>query len=178
MAHMARFEKGQSMKGQRVHVTGVFDQKGKGMTGKNVSFSISNDLADPKDLDNVKTSPMLVYEQYKGQDGKEKTSYSASYSQSQWEKIEAAANKDGDKLVVIADLFPNRNGKTKGLMVNTNTLKTPDQPFNAEAHRENTLNARKEREAKRDADKGQDAPVDEAAATQEAPESRQEEMEL
>lgn len=173
---MARFAKGESMKGQRVHITSVFDQKGKGMTGKNVSFSISNDLHDPKDLDNVKTSPMLVYETYKGQDGTDKTSYSASYSKSQWEKIEAAANKDGDQLVVIADLFPNRSGKAKGLTVNTNTLKTPEQPFNAEAHRENTLNARKEREQKRDADKGVDAPVDEVV--QEVPESVQEEMEM
>lgn len=134
---MATFKKGQSFKGQRVHVSGVFDQKGPGMTGKNVAFSISNDT---RDMENVITNPMLVYDTYKDGQGKEKDTYTASYSAKQWAAIEAAANKDGDAMVLEADLFPNTRGK--GLVVNTNTLKTPTVPFNADKHRENTVAAR------------------------------------
>lgn len=144
---MATFKKGQSFKGQRVHVTGVFDQKGPGMTGKNVAFSISNDTREP---DDVITNPMLVYDKYTDAQGKEKDTYTASYSSKQWAAIEKAANKDGDAMVLDADLFPNTRGK--GLVVNTNTLKTPDTPFNANKHRENTVASR---EAKKVAREGQ-----------------------
>lgn len=142
---MATFKKGQSFKGQRVHVSGVFDQKGPGMTGKNVAFSISNDTREPED---VITNPMLVYDKYTDASGKEKDTYTASYSAKQWEQIEKMANKDGDAMVLIADLFPNSRGK--GLVVNTSTLKTPDVPFNAEKHRTNTLAAREAKKAERE----------------------------
>lgn len=142
---MATFKKGQSYKGQRVHVSSVFDQKGPGMTGKNIAFSISNDTREPAE---VITNPMLVYDKYKDAQGKEKDTYTASYSAKQWEAIEKAANKDGDAMVLEADLFPNARGK--GLVVNTNTLKTPSVPFDAAKHRENTLAARKERAAARE----------------------------
>lgn len=135
---MATFKKGQSFKGNRVHVVAVFDQKGPGMTGKNVAFSLSNDLAQSHE--EVFTNPMLVYDKYKDKDGNVKNTYTASYSAEQWKKIEATANKDGDAMVLEADLFPDSRGK--GLLVNTNTLKTPEIPFNAEKHRENTLAAR------------------------------------
>ncbi|KQY91000.1 hypothetical protein ASD24_24710 [Paenibacillus sp. Root52] len=134
---MARFRKGQSFKGQRVHVANVFEQTGKGMTGKNVAFSISNDT---REGDDIFTDPMLVYDKYIDNEGKEKPTFTAEYSAKQWEAIEAAANKDGDNLVIEADLFMNRNGK--GLLVNTNTLKTPEVPFNSEQHKSNTLAAR------------------------------------
>lgn len=134
---MVRFKKGESFKGNRVHISSVFDQKGPGEKGKNVAFSISNDLRDPED---VKSDPMLVYGQYTDKDGERKPSYTAQYSASQWDEIVAASNKDGDAMVVIADLFPNSRGP--GLVVNTKTLRTPDEPFNDEVHREKTLNAR------------------------------------
>lgn len=139
---MATFKKGQSYKGQRLHVSSVFDQKGQGMTGKNVAFSISNDNREKED---VMTNPMLVYDTYKDSSGVEKDTFTASYSAKQWEAIEAAANKDGDAMVIEADLFPGKKGK--GLLVNTNTLKTPEQPFNAAAHKEKTLEAREAKKA-------------------------------
>ncbi|MGX1195851.1 hypothetical protein [Metabacillus sp. SLBN-84] len=142
---MATFKKGQSFKGQRVHVSGVFDQKGPGMTGKNVAFSISNDTREP---DDVFTNPMLVYDKYKDKAGKEKDTYTASYSAKQWEAIEKAANKDGDAMVLEADLFPNSRGK--GLVVNTSSLKTPEVPFSAEKHRENTVASREAKKAARE----------------------------
>lgn len=145
---MATFKKGQSFKGQRVHVSGVFDQKGPGMDGKNVAFSISNDTREPED---VITNPMLVYDKYKDKEGKEKDTYTANYSKKQWEQIEKAANKDGDAMVLEADLFPSSRGK--GLVVNTNTLKTPETPFNSEQHRENTVAAREAKKAAREAQK-------------------------
>lgn len=162
---MATFPKGQSMKAQRVHITGVFDQKGKGMSGKNVAFSISNDTREPGA--GAFADPMLVYDKYKDGDGNEKPTYTASYSEKQWEDIEAAANKDGDALVLEADLFPSKRGK--GLVVNTATLKTPDVPFDNAKHKENTLaeralraEARKEKAAAREADKGKDKEADQA----------------
>lgn len=139
---MATFKKGQSFKGQRVHVSSVFDQKGPGMDGKNVAFSISNDTREPED---VITNPMLVYDKYTDKQGNVKNTFTAEYSKSQWEKIEAFANKDGDAMVLEADLFPNARGK--GLVVNTNTLKTPEVPFDAQKHRENTLAAREAKKA-------------------------------
>lgn len=141
---MATFKKGQSFKGQRVHVSGVFDQKGPGMTGKNVAFSISNDTREPED---VITNPMLVYDKYKDQEGKEKDTYTASYSAKQWDAIEKTANKDGDAMVLEADLFPNSRGK--GLVVNTSTLKTPEEAFDKSKHQENTLAAREAKKAAR-----------------------------
>lgn len=145
---MATFKKGQSFKGQRVHVSSVFDQKGAGMTGKNVAFSISNDLREPED---VMTNPMLVYDKYKDGSGKEKDTYTASYSAKQWEAIEKAANKDGDAMVLNADLFPNSRGK--GLVINTSTLKTPETPFDATKHREKTVAARDAKTANRESAK-------------------------
>ena len=137
---MATFKKGQSFKDQRVYVSAVFDQKGKGMTGKNVAFSISNDTREPED---VITDPMLMYGKYKDKEGVERNTYTVGYSAKQWEAIEKMANKDGDAMVLNADLFPNPNGK--GLVVNTNTLSTPETPFDAEKHRANTLKARQEK---------------------------------
>lgn len=134
---MARFKKGQSFKNQRVHIVGAFDQTGRGMNGKNVAFSISNDTREGAD---IFTDPMLVYDTYLDKFGKRQNSFTAEYSAKQWEAIEAAANKDGDDLVIEADLFMNKNGP--GLLVNTNTLKTPEIPFNREKHKANTLAAR------------------------------------
>ena len=139
---MATFKAGQSFKDQRVHVSQVFDQKGPGMTGKNVAFSISNDIREPED---VITNPMLVYDKYKDARGVEKDTYTAAYSARQWADIEAAANKDGDAMVIVADLFPNARGK--GLLVNTTTLRTPDTPFDLAKHRENTIMARETKQA-------------------------------
>ncbi|WP_145142331.1 hypothetical protein [Paenibacillus sp. Y412MC10] len=139
---MARFRKGQSFKNQRVHIVGAFDQTGKGMTGKNVAFSISNDT---REGDDIFTDPMLVYDTYEDKNGKQQNSFTAQYSAKQWEAIEAMANKDGDDLVIEADLFMNKNGP--GLLVNTNTLKTPEIPFNREKHKANTLAARELKKA-------------------------------
>jgi len=141
----ATFKQGQSFKGQRVHVSQVFDQKGPGMTGKNVAFSISNDTREPED---VITNPMLVYDKFKDANNVEKDTYTAAYSAKQWAAIEAAANKDGDAMVLVADLFPNSRGK--GLVVNTDTLRTPETPFSAEQHRENTMSAREAKKAMRE----------------------------
>lgn len=143
---MATFKKGQSFKGQRVHVSGVFDQKGPGMTGKNVAFSISNDTREPED---VITNPMLVYDKYTDAQGNSKDTYTASYSDKQWKAIEEAANKDGDAMVLEADLFPNARGK--GLVVNTNTLKTPEVAFDADKHRANTVAVRQEKQTAHEA---------------------------
>lgn len=134
---MAKFKKGQSFKNQRVHVVGAFDQTGRGMSGKNVSFSISNDT---REGDDIFTDPMLVYDTYVDKNGKQQNSFTAEYSAKQWEAIEAAANKDGDDLVIEADLFMSKSGP--GLLVNTNTLKTPEIPFDREKHKTNTLTAR------------------------------------
>lgn len=139
---MARFKKGQSFKNQRVHIVGAFDQTGRGMNGKNVSFSISNDT---REGDDIFTDPMLVYDKFIDSQGQEKPSFTAEYSASQWEKIEAAANKDGDELVIEADLFMNKKGP--GLLVNTNTLKTPEIPFDQEKHKANTIAAREAKKA-------------------------------
>ena len=139
---MATFKKGQSFKGQRVHVSSVFEQKGQNMDGMNVAFSMSNDT---RELDDVFTDPMLVYDKYTDAEGVKKNTFTAEYSKAQWESIKEAANFDGDAMVLDADLFPNRNGK--GLVVNTNTLKTPEQPFDKEAHKQNTLAAREAKKA-------------------------------
>lgn len=156
---MASFKKGQSFKGQRVHVSQVFDQKGPGMKGKNVAFSISNDTREPED---VITNPMLVYDKYKDKEGKERDTYTASYSADQWAAIEKAANKDGDAMVLTADLFPNRRGK--GLLINTKTLQTPDVPFNKEKHIENTLAAREAKKQARTQAKSTEQELDTAGA--------------
>lgn len=142
---MATFGKGQSFKGQRVHVASAFEQKGgKGM---NVSFSMSNDTREGED---VFTDPMLSYDTYTDADGKQKNKFTQGYSMKQWEAIEAAGNKDGDKLVVIADVFPNKRGP--GLMVNTNSLKTPETPFDQDKHQANTMAAREAKKAAKAAD--------------------------
>lgn len=157
---MATFKKGQSMKAQRVHVTGVFDQKGKGMTGKNVSFSIANDTREPG-VDAF-ADPMLVYDTFKDpKTGESKPTYTASYSAEQWKLIEAAANKDGDAPVITADLFPSKKGK--GLVVNTASLQTPEQPFDSAKHKENTV-AERELRAEARAAKSKGADKDVAAA--------------
>lgn len=143
---MATFKKGQSMKGVRVHAASVFDQKGQGMDGVNVAFSVSNDLREQEAVD---TAPMLNYGSYIDPEGNKKNTFTASYSRKQWEAFEKAANKDGDAMVVEADLFPSKNGK--GLVVNTNSLKTPEQAFSQDKHRENTVAARDAKKAARDA---------------------------
>lgn len=148
---MATFKPGQSFKGQRIHIAQVFDQKGPGMTGKNIAFSISNDTREP---DDVITNPMLVYDKYTDSEGNKKDKYVAAYSAKQWELIEAAANKDGDAMVLEADLFPNSRGK--GLIINTNTLKTPEVAFDAEKHRANTTAAREAKKAAREASNEQE----------------------
>lgn len=140
---MATFKKGQSMKAQRVHVTGAYEQKSP-LTGMNVAFSLSNDDKVPGE--NASADPMLVYDTFE-KDGEKRPTYTAEYSKKQWEAIAAAANKDGDDMVVIADLFP----KGKGLVVNTNSLQTPENPFNREKHKEVTLAERDIRKAAREA---------------------------
>lgn len=140
---MATFKKGQSMKAQRVHVTGAYEQKPP-LTGMNVAFSLSND--DKEAGVNASADPMLVYDTFE-KDGKKHPTYTQEYSKKQWEAIEAAANKDGDDMVVIADLFP----KGKGLVVNTNSLQTPETPFNRALHKETTLAEREIRKAAREA---------------------------
>lgn len=141
---MATFKKGESMKNQRLVVSASFDQKGEGRKGKNVALSIANDT---KDMENVKTDPMLVYDHYTDKNGEKKPTYTASYSPTQWEAIEAAANKDGDAMVIEGDVFPNRNGK--GLVVNTNTLNTPEEAFDSQKHKDNTHAARAAKQAAR-----------------------------
>lgn len=158
---MATFGKGQSYKGQRVEVVSVFDQVGAGRTGVNVAFGIANDTRAPED---VVTNPMLSYGTYKDKDGNTKDTYTVGYSRAQWDEVQAAANKDGDRLVVEADLFPRKNGP--GLMVNTKTLKTPEQPFDLAKHKENTETARAaKKSAKADKD---NAPAQEQEAAIEA----------
>lgn len=155
---MATIPKGESYKGQEVYVASAFPQKGtmpngKPMTGYNVAFGIANDRREPE---RVITNPMLVYNQYKDHEGNDQVSFMQSYSKAQYEAIEAAGNKDGDALVVKADLIPSKKG---GFVVNTKTLQTPEKPFDAKAHRENTEQARAERQAKRDAEVApEDAP--------------------
>lgn len=142
---MATFKKGESMTKQRIVVSAQFDQKGEGRSGKNVALSIANDKGGPE---NAMTDPMLVYDTYEDKNGDKKPTFTASYSSAQWDKIAEAANKDGDALVVEGDVFPNRHGK--GLVVNTNTLSTPEESFDKAAHDANTLAAR---EAKAEARK-------------------------
>lgn len=141
----AVFRKGESYNNQRVFVSSVFPQGGQ-QTGYNVALSIAND--QQTDTSKIQTSPMLVYDQYMVGNEK-KDSYTTSYSAKQWDAIEKASNKDGDKMVILADLIPNNNGK--GLVVNTNTLKTPEHPFNIDKHRVNTIAARDAKKASHDA---------------------------
>lgn len=109
----------------------------------NVAFSIANDT---REGDDVFTDPMLVYDSYQ-KEGVERKYYKTEYSANQWEKILNAAHQEGSNLVVEADLMPNSNGP--GLLVNTNTLKTPEIPFDIEKHKEKTEAAREAKKAKR-----------------------------
>lgn len=143
---MANFKKGQSMKKQRVVAVQNFDQKGKNMDGQNVAFSIANDQSA---IEDVQTAPMLVYGSYEDANGEKQASYTDNYSKTQWDKFVEKANKDGDKYVADVDVFPNKDGS--GLVINTNTLETPEAPFDAEAHRANTLEAREVKAAAREA---------------------------
>lgn len=144
---MATFKKGESMKNQRLVVSAVFDQKGKNYTGKNVAFSIANDT---KTVEDAMTDPMLVYDTYTDKDGNKQNSYMAGYSKDQWEAIEAAANKEGDAMVINADVIPRGKGR-KGLAVNTKTLSTPEEGFSKAKHDEVTTQARQEKAKAREA---------------------------
>lgn len=168
---MATFKKGQSFKDQRVHISADFDQRAP-MKGKNVVISISNDT---REGDDIKTDPMLVYQRYKDKQGAEAVSYTASYSESQYNAMMAAANHDGDKPVLIADLFPNKRGD--GLVVNTNTLRTPDVPFDAEKHREVTEAARADKKAAREAKNAEREAANEAAASEASAEAEEKPLE-
>lgn len=148
---MATFNKGESMKSQRIAVSASFPQKGEGRKGHNVALTLANDTKAPAD---VKTDPMLVYDHYVDKNGEKQNSFTASYSPKQWEAIEAVANKDGDAMVFEADVFPNRHGK--GLVVNTNTLKSTDVPYDSAKHKQNTLDARTAKAEARKAAKEQD----------------------
>jgi len=128
---MATFKKGQSMKDRRLVVVGAFDQKGEGMTGKNVAFAIAAD--QETEASNVITDPMLHYGTYKDDAGKEQSTYTVPYSKQEFERIEQAANKDGDKWVVQGNVFPSEH--RKGLHVNTKSLTTPDVPFSNDKHK-------------------------------------------
>ncbi|MEW4426037.1 hypothetical protein AB1I68_00920 [Paenibacillus pabuli] len=141
---MVKFKKGQSFKNQRVYVANFSEQTGANRNGMNVAFSMANDT---REGDDVFTDPMLVYDKYM-KDGQEKKYYKTEYSANQWEKIMNAANKEGPNLVVDADLMPNSNGP--GLVVNTNTLKTPEIPFDREKHMAITEAAREAKKAKRE----------------------------
>lgn len=150
---MATIPKGESYKGQEVYIASAFPQKGKmpngqPMTGYNVALGIANDRREP---DKVITNPMLVYNKYKDAAGDDQVSFTQSYSKDQYEAMQAAANKDGDAAVLKADLIPSKKG---GFVINTKTLQTPEKPFDAKAHKENTEQARAERQAKRDAEVG------------------------
>lgn len=147
---MAKFNKGESMKAQRVYISAAFDQKGNS-TGKSVVATRANDDKTPETAD---TQPVLVYDSYKDKDNKMQPSYTKGYSAKEWERIEKMANKEGDALVVIADLFPpkGRDGKReKGLKMNTLTLQTPDVPFDKAKHVEVTQTARDNKKAAREA---------------------------
>lgn len=141
---MATFKKGEPMKGQEIYIAGAFPQKGKGMTGYNIAFGIAN---DQKDVSTAKTDPMLRYDKYKDGEGTEKISFTESYSAKQYEAIMEVANTEGDMPVLTADLFP----KNKGLRVNTNAMSTREQPFDHEAHKATTLEARVANAAAREA---------------------------
>lgn len=155
---MATFKKGQSMKQVRVHAASQYPQKGPGMTGVNMAFSMSNDLLEPSE---AFTGPMLEYGTFVDKNGEKKPTYTTAYSASQAEKFEAAANKDGDAMVVLADVFPNKKGT--GLIVNMDTLTTPDEPFNAAAHKENTMKARElKKEARAAKESGQEQEQEES----------------
>lgn len=145
---MATFPKGSSFKQQDVYIASAFPQKGtlkngEPMTGYNVSLGVANDRRDPE---NVITNPMLAYKHYQDAQGQDKVSFTQSYSKAQYEAMMEAANKDGDYPVLTGDLMPSKSG---GLVVNTTTLATPETPFDAAAHKENTEAARKARDAKR-----------------------------
>lgn len=136
---MVRFRRGESMKNQRVYVAASYSQVGNS-TGRNVALSIANDTCED---DVIKTAPMLMYDTYE-RDGETYPRYTVGYSKKQWETIEQMANKEGDELVVVGDLMPTKDHK--GLMLNTNTLQTPDEPFDKERHRARTVAKRLENE--------------------------------
>lgn len=132
---MATFNKGESYKNQRVHITNAFEQTApKG--GYNVAISRSNDLAEQ---DKVDSGPMLVYDNYID-DGVSKNSYTAEYSKSQMDAMNEIANKEGDNYVIVADLMPNSKGP--GLIINTKKMSTPEEKFDKAVHVEKTNLAR------------------------------------
>lgn len=156
---------GRTMKNERLYIANAFPQEGTGrngvqMTGYNVQVGVANDLC--KDLKQVITDPMLRYDNYTKPDGTKGKSMTIAVSKDQYEAIQAACNKDGDKPVFQADLFP----KGSGLMVDTKTLKTPEAPFSKDAHDKNLTDARAMRAAERAAQK--DAPAMEAEKQAEA----------
>lgn len=136
---MVHFKRGESMKNQRVYVAASYAQVGNS-TGRNVALSIANDTCRDED---IKTAPMLMYDSYE-RDGKQHPRYTVGYSSKQWEEMIRMANKEGDELVLVADLMPTKDHK--GLMINTNTLQTPDEPFDKDTHRKRTIAKRVENE--------------------------------
>lgn len=134
---MATFREGQDISNQRVHVCATFDQQGDN-AGKSVMMSVSNDI---RDADDIILDPMLVYDIYTDdKTNEEKRKYTTNYTEDEWDKIEKASNKDGDAMVVNGDLVENPNGV--GLVVDTDTLTTPDKAFDETEHRKNTIHAR------------------------------------
>lgn len=140
---MATIRKGMSYKGNRIAILSAFDQTGEKQTGKNLQLVMANDLET--DDNRVITNPSLVYKSYNDKNGKPQTWTKESYSKKQYEAIMAVANTDGTHPVFEADLMPSANGKN--LIVNTNTVKHVDQPFDHEKHKERTLEVRNDRAA-------------------------------
>lgn len=154
---MATFQKGQSMKGQRIYIASAFPSQKEGAkegdkpTHYDISLGIANDLVDPK-KDNVIADPMLGYNPFVTKDGEKKISNTIRYAASQYDKMMEVANTDGKYPVFEADLFPTRPGAAKrGLVVNTGTLKPVEQKFDHEKHKENTDIVRKDKAAQREA---------------------------
>lgn len=166
---MATFQKGQSMKAQRVYIASAFPVQKEGAkegdkpTHYDISLGIANDLVDPK-KDKVIADPMLGYNPYE-KDGEKKISNTIRYAASQYDKMMDVANTKGKFPVFEADLFPTRPGAAKrGLVVNTGTLKKVDQAFDHEKHKENTDIVRADKKAQREAKAAEAAAAKEAEA--------------
>lgn len=168
------------MKNQRVYIASVFEvqkkdaKEGDKPSHYDISLGVANDLGDPK-KNEVMADPMLAYNQYE-KNGEKRVSHTIRYAASQYDKMLDAANKDGKYPVLEADLFPTRaNAPKRGLMVNTQTLKTPEKAFDHEKHLANTTEIRdikkEAREAKAaEAAAAKEAEAKEAAAAKEAAE--------
>lgn len=157
------------MKNQRVYIASVFEvpkkdaKEGDKPSHYDISLGVANDLGDPK-KNEVMADPMLAYNQYE-KNGEKKVSHTIRYAASQYEKMLDAANKDGKYPVIEADLFPTRaNAPKRGLMVNTQTLKTPEKAFDHEKHLANTTEIRDIKKEAREAKAAEAAAAKEAEA--------------